>query len=515
VTGLEDDVRALLDGALEAYRDEPAALARLRAQRRRLDEPLRVALVGRVKAGKSTLLNALVGERLAPTDAGECTRVVTWFRNGPMPRITLDAVDGTERVLPVRRIDGGLHLELGGTPPEEVERLVVDWPSDGLASATLIDTPGLASLTVDAGVRTRSFLETGVGPGADAIIFLTRQMQAEDLSFLTDFRAAVGEHGQHTSTITVLSRADEIGSGRLDALIVAEQAARRTAAEPAVRAVTQAVVPVAGLIGLAGRTLRERDFLALRSLEQAEPSDLETMLLSADRFGRPDAPIPVARTARVELLERLGLFGIRLGVALIRLGAVDAATLAGELVRRSGLAELQRLLDVHFTRRSGTLKAATALRVVERLLREVPVAATERLEATVERIRVGSPDLPELDLLMRMRAPEAPLPAAWRREAERLLGAEGLPVPDRLGLPADAADDELRAAALEALTSWRARAADPLTTRAAVDACDLLARTCEAILGRLDGLASLPAEPGPGRSGEQGDQGHHEEAALR
>ena len=41
---------------------------------------LRVAIAGRVKAGKSTLLNALVGERLAATDAGECTRIVTWYR---------------------------------------------------------------------------------------------------------------------------------------------------------------------------------------------------------------------------------------------------------------------------------------------------------------------------------------------------------------------------------------------------------------------------------------------------
>ena len=41
-----------------------------------LGEPRRLAIAGRVKAGKSTLVNALVGRMVAPTRAGECTKVV-------------------------------------------------------------------------------------------------------------------------------------------------------------------------------------------------------------------------------------------------------------------------------------------------------------------------------------------------------------------------------------------------------------------------------------------------------
>jgi predicted GTPase len=56
------------------------------ALRDRLGAPLRVALVGRVNSGKSTLLNALVGQRVAPTNETECTRVATWYRFGaPAP----------------------------------------------------------------------------------------------------------------------------------------------------------------------------------------------------------------------------------------------------------------------------------------------------------------------------------------------------------------------------------------------------------------------------------------------
>ncbi|MGH3828395.1 MAG: dynamin family protein, partial [Pseudonocardiaceae bacterium] len=111
-------VRAVLRRAVEAYRDNPATAARLRAQIDRLDEPLRVAVAGKVKAGKSTLLNALVGEQIAPTDAGECTQVVTWYRDATSPRVTLLPRQGAPRQLPLTRTDGRLEFDLRGSSPE-------------------------------------------------------------------------------------------------------------------------------------------------------------------------------------------------------------------------------------------------------------------------------------------------------------------------------------------------------------------------------------------------------------
>src|SRR3954453_2669472 len=67
----------------------------------RLSEPLRVAIAGRLKAGKSTLVNALIGRRVAPTDVGECPRVVTRFTYGPADRVDVVRRDGTRRTLPL------------------------------------------------------------------------------------------------------------------------------------------------------------------------------------------------------------------------------------------------------------------------------------------------------------------------------------------------------------------------------------------------------------------------------
>src|SRR3954454_7978577 len=92
-------VRALLAQARDEL-DEPEDRETVRDAAVRLDEPLRVAIAGMVKAGKSTLLNAMVGEELAPTDAGECTRIVTWYRDGPAYRVLMHLSGGGQEVRP-------------------------------------------------------------------------------------------------------------------------------------------------------------------------------------------------------------------------------------------------------------------------------------------------------------------------------------------------------------------------------------------------------------------------------
>jgi hypothetical protein len=481
-------VRGLLEQATQAYAGIPAAGHRLQAVLDRLDEPLRVAIAGKVKAGKSTLLNALVGEELAPTDAGECTRIVTWYRDGITYRATLEPHEGEARQVPFTRDGGAISIDLGTTDADDIRRLVIEWPSSSLRQMTLIDTPGIASLSTDVSARTTAFLTPGedqVTP-ADAVLYLMRHLHASDINFLEAFHDEEFSQATPVNAVAVLSRADEVGVGRIDSMASAQRIAARYRTDPKVRRLAQTVVPVAGLLAQSGATLREAEYKALDAIATASRDDAEALFLSADRFVQAETPIPLTAMEREHLLDRFGLFGVRLAVALIRQGAAATATaLSTELVRRSGLVELRDVLLSQFAQRRDVLKARSALLALESVLHEFPVPSREVLASELERITSAAHEFAEIRLLNALRAGGIKIKPTEAGEMERLLGAEGGAMHTRLGLTPEADVSEVRRALSNAIGRWQRRAESPMSSRDVADAARVVIRTCEGLLVSL------------------------------
>ena len=480
-------VRGVLRRAIDVYADSPQAAGWLHHHLARFDEPLRLAIAGKVKAGKSTLLNALVGEDLAATDAGECTRLVTWYQDGHAPSVMLHPVGGgSPQQLRIRRGERGLAIDLAGTPAEKVERLVVTWPSSSLRTTTLIDTPGIGSLSVDVSARTAGFLTPDDSPTqADAVLYLMRHLHATDVGFLESFHDQGVARAAPVNTIAVLSRADEIGVGRVDALQSARRIATRYRSDEKLRGLCQTVVAVAGLLAHTGRTMRQDEYLALVALRALPGDQLDRLLLSADRFVRSDAVDTPDGEMRAQLIDRFGLFGLRVSMMLLGQGVSDPGKLSAELVRRSGLEELRGVLAAQFTERRDLLKARSALIAVDLVLRREPRPQAAPIAAEVERIFAGAHEFAELRLLSDLRGKVVKLPRELVDEAERLLGGDGGAPATRLGLAPDSPPQELRAAALDALGRWRRRAESPLSSRAMTDAARVIVRSCEGVLASL------------------------------
>ncbi len=483
---LFDRLNRLCDTALRLAPDH-AVSAAVTDLRTRLHEPLRIAIAGRVKAGKSTLLNALVGERLAPTDAGECTRIVTWYRNAVGYEATAHLRDGSERSLRFHRGERALDISLDDIAPSEVDRLEVGWPSSRLEEMILVDTPGLEGLDDRSSARTLRFLgvdDEGAGD-VDAVIYLMRHMHRRDADFLEAFTDRSLSHPSPVNAVAVLSRADEIGAGRLDALRSARSIAQRYATDRRVQALCSAVIPVAGLIAETGTTLREEEMAALLALVAIPASELDSMLLSVDRFSDP-ARSPLLPQTRRDLLTRLGIFGIRFSVAEIRARRAEtAADLSRSLIAASGVEQLGELLTVHFARRARALKARSVLAglkdVARRLARDDQEAGGALL-AAVEEFESTTHELAELRLWHLAISGAVELDDGDLQEINRVT-AEGS-LTDRLDIRADASVSTARDTARDRIEHWRARSAHPLTTPELKEVCEIVARSYEGLYVR-------------------------------
>ena len=453
---LADEVWALLEDALVLYRDSPRAVAWLRGHQARFGEPVRVAVAGAPRSGKSTVVSALIGEEFAPTGA------TTWYQDGPQPKAHVGQYE-----VPVLRRDGKAFVDA-----PDAERVTVEWPSRSLRDLTLIDTPAGAPV------------EQVYGE-ADAVLYLTRHMHTADVRFLQTAHDHPVARVAPVNTVLVLSRADEIGGGRIDALSSAKQIARRYRREATVTPLCQNVVAVAGLLAVAARTLRAEEFTALAALASLPRTELDGHLLSADRFVGEDFPVRLDPAVRRGLVDRFGIFGVRLTTTLIRQGFDTQVKLTGQLVQRSGLGELRDSIGVYFTERREVLKARAALLGLDVVLRAEPRPGSVALAASVERILASAHDFRELRLLAALQGGRTRLPGDLEAEASRLVGGLGTDPVVRLGMEHEPTEGELRQAVLETLGRWREHAVDPALDHGQRRAAAVVVRSCEGVLARV------------------------------
>jgi predicted GTPase len=374
--------------------DQAAALlaapgaAEVGALREELTGPLRVAVVGRVSAGKSTLVNALIGRRAAPTAAGECTRVATWYRYGAPDRADLVLRDGTWHQLP---FDGALPEQLPHDPGL-VERIEVTLQSGFLRHVTLIDTPGLGSLG-----RADDEVSARAARAAGALVLLLDGVEKHaDLEFVRALRDAVGDGEAPAShVIGVLSRADLFDKGPWGATDPIDEARTRASGIQADHAgLFTAVVPVAGLLAEAARTggVTEQDARALAAMAHLPAARMQVL----DALGAPEGVDP-AVVRRV--VHRAGAYTLNRGRAPAGGGAVE---LHRWLTARSGILDVEDLIGRRFVRRAYPLVADRVLRRIRQLSRTAAAdpRAGEALRDLAERVELD----PALHRLAELRA---------------------------------------------------------------------------------------------------------------
>jgi Dynamin family len=184
-----DRTIATADLAASAGRDDLAV--RLRTAAARVRRPATVVcVVGEFKQGKSSLVNALLGEAICPIDDDLATSALTLVRYGDTRLVEVRRrVDDTEVVEQIEPDALADWVTEAGNPDNAkgVERVDLSLPSELLAQGlVIVDTPGMGSMGAGHGAATLAFL-----PWADALIFVSdasAELSQPELAFLHQAR---------------------------------------------------------------------------------------------------------------------------------------------------------------------------------------------------------------------------------------------------------------------------------------------------------------------------------------
>lgn len=271
----------------------------------RLAERLRagrfqISVVGEFKRGKSTLVNALIGEAAVPTGVLPLTAVATELAFGE-PSAIVEHLDGSVEVTGRDGIADYVAEQLNPENMKRVARVVVRgrWPLLA-GGVVLVDTPGAGSSFKHNTVAARAALLEA--DGAIVVLSADSPLSASELGMLDALR------GRRAPTFFVLNKVDHLDEHDLEK----------------VRAFVAAAISERMGHGSRVFEVDARSALAARQAGHgAAPFEFSEFLAQIERFVADDLSGALARTARRELaaLGRSMLEALRLEEAALDMDA--------------------------------------------------------------------------------------------------------------------------------------------------------------------------------------------------
>jgi tetratricopeptide (TPR) repeat protein/GTPase SAR1 family protein len=306
-----------------------------------IDQPLLVTVMGEFSSGKSSFVNAFIGDDVAPTGITPTTATINVVRYG------------RERGGRVISRDGGavelgwdaLFAHLRALTPEaavDIDRVEILLPLPQLEKVNIVDTPGLNSIQPEHEETARAFIAR-----ADAVVWVFTAGQGGKAS---ERKALASIRGEGKRVLGVLNKRDQLTAGDVDEVV--------TFIGETLGDLVEAVVPFSARDALAWKTAGEAG--ELDGNWRALAGALEERFFAQARQLKREA---CARRLRAVVSEALAIVDAR------RTRATEAAAAARAASDALTDATLDLIDRVVATERRTLAEAGTAL--YRRAAREV------------------------------------------------------------------------------------------------------------------------------------------------
>ncbi len=191
------NLEALLSAATRLLAEQPGqvlglsldgvarALALVVAERERMARPLTIAIMGEFSSGKSTFVNALLGQAIAPMGVLPTTSTINVFRRGSGQGARVHYRDGNLATVSAGELERYL-LDLDDTEANRIRYVEIERNGGRMGSTAVVDTPGLNALDPYHEQVAREFLDQ-----ADAVVWIfsaTRGGTATETAILEQLR---------------------------------------------------------------------------------------------------------------------------------------------------------------------------------------------------------------------------------------------------------------------------------------------------------------------------------------
>jgi GTPase SAR1 family protein len=388
---------------------------RLQMAQRQLKAPMRVAIVGLIKAGKSTLMNAILGDYVVFTDTTEATFNVNKFTYSEQKSLVVYYKEEgrSPEPKPFEALkDLTARDEENWDYLSSIKYVEVFYPNPILKKFSLIDTPGLESSYDKDSVNTQDYLVTddsdsarnqkywrihgaelarmtqSEAQGADAVIYLfSKNVHQSDRDFLQKFAGSEGATISPLNAIGSITQIDkfflDVGRGK-SLVAVAQEVAE--ALPIAAQTLFYQIQPISGFLAWGAQNITDREWQILEAVAQIPESKISELLFDYDSFVKPDKKLTVSVADRILIRDRLDLYGISLVYDALNEGLNDRVAIVDRLYQASGVQALVELITSHFGNRAEIIKLSAVFRQLEDYAMNYPKKLYGQPEYVLSRI---------------------------------------------------------------------------------------------------------------------------------